>query len=410
MGSTHRFDIAVVGAGAVGLSTAYRLAQSRPDLSIVVIDKADTVSAHQTGHNSGVIHSGVYYKPGSFKATLCVRGREQLVAFAQEFGVPHEVCGKVIVATTEAEHPQLDMIFERGIQNGLPDIRRISGDEIQAYEPHCRGTAAIHVPYTGIIDYAALCQRLADRLTVLNPANRIRLGFSVTGIRKQASGYTLSAGNQQLEARLLVSCAGLQSDRLARMEGLRPDLRIVGFRGDYYDLTPAAKHKVRNLIYPVPDPAFPFLGVHFTRMTDGTVECGPNAVPVFAREGYSKTAWSWRDVRSAFGYGGTLKLFRKHWRMGLDEYRRAFSKRRFWKTLTKLMPDLQMEDIQPGRCGIRAQAVNPDGTLVDDFRWAETDTSVHVLNAPSPAATACLAIGEVIAERALERLPESTPV
>lgn len=396
-------DLIVIGAGAVGLSVAYQAALRFPSLKIKVLEKEATVSAHQTGHNSGVIHSGLYYKPGSLKATLCVSGREELVAFAQANGVPHDVCGKIVVATRPEELPQLDAIFQRGLENGLPDIRFIGPQEITEIEPFCVGIKGIWVPYTGIVDFPATCRALAARLLVSNPRNQLLTNSAVTGLERKQGEYTVHTPAGPHRTRNVIACAGLQADRLAWADGLQPDMRIVGFRGDYYDLTPAAKHKVRNLIYPVPNPAFPFLGVHFTRMTDGTIECGPNAVFVFKREGYGKTDFNWRDTRQALGYGGTWALFRKHWRFGLDEYRRAFSKRLFCKRLNAMMPSLTMAEITPGRAGVRAQAVDANGNLIDDFRFAETDNAIHVLNAPSPAATACLAIGQHIVDRAANR-------
>lgn len=402
-----QFDIAVIGGGAVGLSAAYKLSDRYPDTKILVLEKEASVAQHQTGRNSGVIHSGIYYKPGSYKARLCVAGRDEIVAFAQVHNVAHEVCGKIIVAVSEDELPGLDKIFSHGKQNGLENIRKIGADDIRAIEPHCTGIAAIHVPYTGIIDYVGVCKRLADLITTRKP-NQVLVGHSVTAIHNNAGVYRISTNRGTFAARYLISCAGLQSDRLARMEGLRPAARIVGFRGDYYELSPAARHKVQHLIYPVPNPNFPFLGVHFTRMVpsevhpQGGVECGPNAVFTFKREGYNKTDFDLRDSADALTFSGTWRLFAKHWQHGLDEYRRAFSKPRFLKTLQRLIPSLTIADITPGRAGVRAMALQPDGAMVDDFAFAETERSIHVLNAPSPAATACLAIGSELRDRAIQ--------
>ncbi|MFW5659465.1 MAG: L-2-hydroxyglutarate oxidase [Bacteroidota bacterium] len=391
------YDIAIIGAGAVGAATAYKLLQTEPTLKVIVLDKEQQVAAHQTGHNSGVIHSGIYYQPGSKKALTCKSGREQLVAFSKAYDVPHEVCGKIIVATREDELETLQRIYERGIENGLPDSKLVTGEDIPQYEPHCRGLRAIHVPYTGIINYTVLVARLLERVRTMG--GEVRYGFGVQELIYNHANYLLTADGQTVRTRRIIACAGLQADRIARLDDLRPKMRIVPFRGDYYELTPAARQKVRNLIYPVPRPELPFLGVHFTRMVSGEVECGPNAVFSFAREGYSKTSFNTRDAADALSYGGTWRLFASHFSHGLKEYQRAFSKAAFLKQLRGLIPDLQAGDIQPGRCGIRAQALGPDGKLLDDFYLAQTERSVHVLNAPSPAATACLAIADEIVRR-----------
>lgn len=398
-------DFAVIGAGAVGMSVAYRLSQQFEGAQILVLEKENGVAAHQTGHNSGVIHSGAYYKPGSLKARLCVKGVEQIYAFAEEFDVPHERTGKVIAAVEERELPGLDKIMTTGAANGLRGIIKIDAAEIKEREPYCQAIAGLFVPSTGIIDYPVLCQRLKERVEATGTANQVLFGKAVTRISySKAEGcYTITTPTETYRARHLISCAGLHSDRLARAEGLRPSARIVGFRGDYYELVPAAKHKVRNLIYPVPNPDVPFLGVHFTRMTDGRTECGPNAVFTFKREGYGKTDFNLRDSWEALTFGGTWKLFFSHMRFGIEEYRRAFSKRLFLKTLQRLIPDMQLHDLEPGRAGVRAMALGPDGAMLDDFVFEMTDHSVHVLNAPSPAATACLAIGEEIVARARQQ-------
>jgi L-2-hydroxyglutarate oxidase len=393
-------DVTVVGAGAVGLSAAVQLARRYPGLRLRVLEKEAEVAAHQTGHNSGVIHSGIYYKPGSAKARLCISGREELVAFCKERGVAHEVCGKVIVALTESELPQLDKVYQTGLANGLPEIRKISPAELRDIEPHSAGIAAIHVPYTGIVDFPGVCRALRDELISLG--HSVEFGQPVQRIERSPDGYILHTPNAQWKSRYLVSCAGLHSDRLARMEGLRPTARIVGFRGDYYDLVHSAEHKVRSLIYPVPNPAFPFLGVHFTRMVGGGVEVGPNAVFTFKREGYRKTDFSLRDTADALSFAGTWQLFARHWRLGLGEYQRAFSKRLFWQQVRRLVPRIEMGELTPGRAGVRAMALAADGSMLDDFVIAQHDRSLHVLNAPSPAATACLAIGREIAARAGE--------
>lgn len=398
------YDLAVVGGGVVGLATAYQYQKKYPQHTIGLFEKEESLSQHQTGRNSGVIHSGIYYKPGSFKARNCYRGRHLLVDFAREHGVAHEVCGKIILATKPNEIPMLEKIFERGKANGTEGIEMIGPEQIQEIEPHTKGVKAIRVPVTGIIDYRQLCGKLAEAIRQINPQSQFHLGTEVIESVKEDGQEGLLTSRGFFPARQMVFCGGLQADRLARADGASLQAEIVGFRGDYYELTEQARHKVKHLIYPVPDPAFPFLGVHFTRMTDGSVECGPNAVFSFKREGYSKTAFSWRDTTEALGYPGTWRLFMKHTAKGLKEYRRAFSKALFLKALRKLIPDLQMEDIRPTRSGVRAQALRPDGSLVDDFEIIRHGKTVHVINAPSPAATAALAIGEEILKKLEENL------
>lgn len=397
------FDITVVGAGIVGMATAYKLQLKYPDAKILVLEKEIRPAYHQTGRNSGVIHSGIYYKPGSLKAKTCVDGYHQLVQFCEEFEVHHEICGKLIVATTEEEVARLPHIMERGQQNGLSDLRLVGPEEIKEVEPFAGGLQAIRVKQTGIVDYPLMTQRLGERILALQAASEIHYEEQVQQIR-HLPDHTIvlktNKGNYQTER--LIGCGGLQSDRLAQLDGLTPEVRIVPFRGDYYELAEHAWHKVKHLIYPVPDPNFPFLGVHFTRMIHGGAECGPNAVFSFAREGYGKTDFNFKDTASSLGFAGTWKLFGLHWRYGLGEYERAFSKTKFLKALRKLMPELQMEDLVPGRAGIRAQALNKDGGLVDDFVIQRNDRSVHVLNAPSPAATASLAIADEIVRLVVE--------
>ncbi|MDX2285704.1 MAG: L-2-hydroxyglutarate oxidase [Bacteroidia bacterium] len=397
------FDLTIVGGGIVGLGTAYKLQLRNPDLKILVLEKEDKLSAHQTGNNSGVIHSGLYYKPGSLKAENCVRGRKELVAFCRTYGVAHDVCGKVVVATDRAELPYLDKIFLNGQANGIEGIRKINADEIREIEPHCVGIAGIHVPVTGIVDFPGVVFKLAELVAGMQPASRILTGQEVIGVERGESETKVITRTGSFRTRETIYCGGLQSDRLARMDGVATEAHIVGFRGDYYDLTPEAEHKVRNLIYPVPNPQFPFLGVHFTRMIHGGVECGPNAVFTFKREGYGKTDFDLRDTWEALSFGGTWKLFAKHWQFGLDEYRRAFSKRLFLSRLRRLVPSLTMTDLKPGRAGVRAMALGPDGNMIDDFKIEYSGSSIHILNAPSPAATAGLAIGEDVAKLAEER-------
>lgn len=387
----------------MGLATAYKYQLKYPERSIAIFEKEDRVAAHQTGRNSGVIHSGIYYKPGSYKALNCVDGRKQLVSFARDHGIPHDVCGKIILATQQSELPILDSIYKRGLENKIEGIRMIGPDEIQQLEPHSRGISAIHVPVTGIIDFKAVCRKLVELIQQINPNSKIFYNTKVAGVFNEAgqSGIETSKGRFLLAQK--VFCAGLQADRMARLEGIDLEMRIVGFRGDYYELSETGKHKVKDLIYPVPDPNFPFLGVHFTRMTDGSVECGPNAVFSFKREGYSRTAFDLKDSLEALSFKGTWKLFFKHPKKGLDEYRRAFSKKLFLKELQKMIPDLEDSDIVEGRSGVRAQAIKKDGSLVDDFHIRFGRNSVHVINAPSPAATACLSIADHIVERIEEQ-------
>lgn len=390
------WDAVVVGGGIVGAATFYKLQARFPGKRLLLIEKEELLSDHQTGHNSGVIHSGIYYKPGSYKARNCVQGRRELVAFAKQHGIPHDVCGKLIVAMEAEELPRLDKIWERGVANGIEDMRRIGPDEIKAIEPFCAGIAGIQVGCTGIIDFRAATRKMADLALQLNPRSEVHTGEEVKSTSATNGISSVITDRARYRAKAVIFCAGLQSDRMAKQDGARLPERIVGFRGDYYELTPQAKHKVKHLIYPVPDPRFPFLGVHFTRMTDGSIECGPNAVFTFKREGYGKTDFSLADTWDALTYGGTWKLFFKNWRYGLDEYRRAFSKKLFLKTLRRLIPSLTMDDIHPGRAGVRAMLLGTDGEMVDDFRIERRGNHIHVLNAPSPAATACLAIGEEI--------------
>ncbi|MBL7720227.1 MAG: L-2-hydroxyglutarate oxidase [Flavipsychrobacter sp.] len=400
--STQSFDIVVVGGGCVGLATAYKLNLKYPHLKIAVLEKEGRVSSHQTGRNSGVIHSGIYYKPGSYKAKNCVEGRRELVAFAKEHGVKHDVCGKIIVATHESELAHMNKVYNNGLANGVEDLRLIGPEEIKEIEPYCEGIAGIWVGCTGIIDFVGFSQKLAELIEAKFEGSKVFLNTEAKDFVKLDGKTIIKTNRGDFETKFLVACAGLQSDRVARKEGTGTDSAIVGFRGDYYDLTEKGHQKVRNLIYPVPNPQFPFLGVHFTRMTSGEIECGPNAVFVFKREGYGKTDFSMKDTAEAFGYGGTWKFFGKHWRFGLDEYRGAFSKAYFLKRLQKLIPSLEMDDITPGRAGVRAMALSREGNMIDDFKIEAKGNAIHVLNAPSPAATAALAIGKAVEEMATE--------
>lgn len=399
------FDIVIVGGGIVGAATLYQLQQRYPNRTILLIEKERELAGHQTGNNSGVIHSGLYYPPGSLKAKNCVEGRRALVRFAEEHKVPHDVCGKVVVAVEPSELPMLEKIHGIGQKNEIEGLERINGDQLRDIEPHCKGVGALWVPCTGIIDYRAATRKMVDLALGLQSQSALRLGEEVVSF-EHSEDHTIVRTDQSQEgirAKHVVVCGGLQADRLARKDGVPLKERVVGFRGDYYELTEQAKHKVKNLIYPVPNPDFPFLGVHFTRMTDGEIECGPNAVFTFKREGYGKTDFDLKDTMEALGYGGTWKLFFNNMAFGINEYRRAFSKRLFLKTLQRMIPDLTMEDLRPGRSGVRALLLSQDGDTRDDFRISYTDRNIHVLNAPSPAATAALAIGEHIAELAEER-------
>jgi len=396
------FDIAVVGGGIVGVATAYKLQTAFPDKSIALIEKEPRLANHQTGNNSGVIHSGLYYKPGSYKAKNCVDGRRELVAFAKEHNIAHDICGKVIVATEKAELPHMEKIYERALLNGVEDVEKISAEQIKEIEPFVEGIAGIRVGCTGIIDYRGTTEKLGELLEGMQERSKIFLGHEVTDVQKGANSTTLITKKGKIEAKYVIYCGGLQADRLAKKDNVKLDMSVLGFRGDYFVLSEQGKHKVKNLIYPVPNPQFPFLGVHFTRMVDGDVECGPNAVFVFKREGYKKTDFDFNDTAAALTFGGTWKFFAKHWRYGIEEYRRAFSKRLFLETLQRLIPSLEMNDLSEERAGVRAMALSDNGEMIDDFKIEYKENSIHILNAPSPAATACLAIGEEVKNMAVK--------
>ena len=390
------YDIAIIGGGIVGAATFYKLQTKHPELKIALFEKEDLLSDHQTGHNSGVIHSGLYYKPGSLKAENCIKGRHELVAFAEKHGIDHDICGKIVVATDESELPNMEKIYQTGLENEIEGLRKLTGEELKEYEPNVVGIAGLLVPCTGIIDFRGATAKMVELALDTQPESKLFLKHEVERIEKSEGFSTLITNNGSFDAKYLVFCAGLQADRMAKKDGVKLKEKVVGFRGDYYELTEAGKHKVKNLIYPVPNPDFPFLGVHFTRMTDGEIECGPNAVFTFKREGYGKTDFSWRDTWDALTYCGTWKLFFKNMRFGINEYRRAFSKRLFLKTLQRMIPSLTMDDIKPGRAGVRALLLRQDGDTRDDFRIEYHGNAIHVLNAPSPAATASLAIGGYI--------------
>ena len=398
--STTNYDIIIVGGGIVGLATAYKLNLQHPNKTILVLEKEKEVATHQTGHNSGVIHSGIYYKPGSYKAIKCVEGRRELMSFVKEHQIPHDICGKIIVATEESELAHMNKVFNNGVANGVEGIEMIDAARIKQIEPHCQGIAGIWVPCTGIIDYTDVSRKYVELIHAKNNGSKVLTDHKVIDFIKKDKSTDVVTEKGTFNGKFIISCAGLQADRITKKDHVKTDSAIVGFRGDYYDLTTKGREKVKNLIYPVPNPQFPFLGVHFTRMIKGGVECGPNAVFVFDREGYSKTAFSLKDTMEAFGFKGTWKFFKKHWRFGLDEYRGAFSKTYFLNRLRKLIPDLQMDDIEPARCGIRAMALGPEGDMLDDFKIEYQGNSMHVINSPSPAATASLAYGNEIAMQA----------
>jgi len=397
-----RFNVVIIGGGVVGLGVAYAVTRRFPALRLLVLEKEDRVARHQSGHNSGVIHSGVYYKPGSLKARLCVAGAAAMVDFCREHEIPYEVCGKVIVATDADELPRLEQLRQRGEANGLTALRLIGPQELRQIEPHVTGLQALVVPSTGITDYAAVCRKYAEIVTARG--GTILTSAAVTSIRRLRDGITVETSRGEFSTNSLINCAGLFSDRVARMAGDDPGVMIVPFRGEYYDLIPDRSSLVRGLIYPVPDPRFPFLGVHFTRRISGTIDAGPNAVLALAREGYRHTNISLRDVAESLAFPGFWRMAHQHWRSGLDEFRRSLSKPLFVRALQRLVPEVGANDLVPGGSGVRAQALKPDGALVDDFHFVASGKVLHVLNVPSPAATASIAIGEAIVDTAARDL------
>lgn len=391
------YDVAIIGAGIVGLATALKLVQ-KYRLSLIILEAENEVAAHQTGHNSGVIHSGLYYKPGSLKAINCVSGREAMYHFCEEHDIAHDRCGKVVVATHPSEIPSLNMLEERGRANALDGIRRLSPQEILEIEPYVNGIDGLWVPQTGIVDYKDVSKTYA-RL-ILESGGEIKTNSRVIGFSNDHNLIKLQTTTGEIETKNLINCAGLRSDKIARLCGVEPGLQIIPFRGEYYEVVPEKEYLVQNLIYPVPDVRFPFLGVHFTRMVHGGVEAGPNAVLALKREGYKKTDISIPDIAYYGTYIGFWRMALKYWKMSVSETYRSFSKHAFVKALQRLIPDLQMEDVHPAGSGVRAQALSSDGKLLDDFSIVERPHQVHVLNAPSPAATASLSIGETIATMA----------
>jgi len=403
MTRTSQADFIVVGGGIVGLATAWRLSQRFADAKICLLEKERQVAQHQSGRNSGVLHSGIYYKPGSLRASTCRAGKLAMQEFCLEEDIRFEVCGKVIVAVSADEVPRLQAIHERGLQNGI-NCRLIDKHELHELEPHVTGVQAIAVPEAGIVDYPAVCQRLAQQL--MEAGHRIVVEQRVTAIRADSKQVEVRTDSEVYRAGFLVTCGGLYSDHLAKLSGLKPPAQIVPFRGEYYELVADRRELCRNLIYPVPDPAFPFLGVHFTRMVSGEVECGPNAVFALAREGYSWGHVRWGELAESLRYKGFHKLATRNWRMGLGEIRRSLSKRAFVKALQRLIPGVSEADLRPCRSGVRAQALTSEGTMVDDFLWVTEGRMVHVCNALSPAATASLEIGRQIVDRVAEQLKE----
>lgn len=395
------YDIAIIGGGIVGLATAMELALTGKDLKVVVLEAEDRLASHQTGNNSGVIHSGLYYKPGSLKAVNCTVGREQLYTFCQVHDIPHDRCGKIVVAVNGAELALMDKLEERGKANGLKGILRLTPEQIKEHEPHITGMGGLYIQDTGIVDYVKVTEKYADIFK--ENGGEIKFNTRVCKIDTSGEEIRLLTEESAVVCKNLINCGGLYSDRVARMSGIDPGLRIIPFRGEYMELCKEKQGLIRNLVYPVPDPRFPFLGVHFTRMIQGGIEAGPNAVLALEREGYSKSDFSLRDSLEMISYKGFWKMAAKYWRMGLGEMYRSFSKRAFTRALQHLLPEIEKEDLAPGGAGVRAQALEPDGFLADDFRIREAPHMVHVLNAPSPAATASINIGKTIGAMALKR-------
>ena len=397
------YDVAIVGAGIVGLATAYHLSTIHPKKKVVILEKEDVVAAHQTGRNSGVIHSGIYYTPGSLKAENCREGKRRLVEFCEEHEVPYEMCGKVIVAATEEEVPRLRAIEETGKANRV-ECERIGPARLAELEPHARGVEALHVPEAGIADYPGVARQLST--IVQERGHELRTGAAVADLDTRHDMVHIETSDGPVSARYVVNCAGLYADHIARMSGQRVKVQVVPFRGEYYELKPEKRHLCRNLIYPTPDPAFPFLGVHFTRMIDGRVECGPSAVLAFAREGYGLGMIDWRELAETLRFPGFWNLALKHWRKGVMEILQSVSKRYYLRALRHLIPEITVDDVVRAKSGVRAQALSPHGELVDDFLIRETERVVNVLNAPSPAATAGLNIGRIIGDRVADRFQE----
>lgn len=399
----REFDYIIIGAGIIGLSTAYKLALKFPEKTILVLEKEEKLAIHQTGNNSGVIHSGIYYKPGSLKAKNCFDGRKQLIAFAKNHNISHELCGKLIAAFEESEIETLEKIYENGIQNGLKNIKILSSEQSKQYEPYIECIKSIFVPYAGIIDYVEVVEVLSKEFTKINHNNLVLKSTEVVSVSDTNNKKYIKTNRGLFQTNYAIFAAGLQADELAKSDNINLDMQIIGFRGDYYDVVNNGLKKVKGLIYPVPNINLPFLGVHLTKLHDGRIEAGPNAVFSFKKEGYSRTSFSLTDTLKALSFIGLWKLFSGYWKIGLMEYRRAFSKKLFLKSLQKLVPNLKMEEITKGKSGVRAQALDKKGNLIDDFLIKKTKNSLHIINAPSPAATASLAIADEVVSRIIDK-------
>lgn len=397
-----KYDVVIVGGGIVGLATALNLINRDASLKVLVIEKEPEVARHQTGNNSGVIHSGLYYKPGSLKARNCIHGYRLMVDFCSAHNIPFELCGKIIVATEEKELPVLKNLFDRGRENGLQNLKMLSAEELKEYEPHVAGLAGIHVPQTGIVDFKKVALKFAELITRNGAA--LKLNEKVVNVRSEVTNLTVITDKGNYSTKLLINCAGLYSDKIARLTSNFNHIKIIPFRGEYYKLKKEKEYLVKNLIYPVPDPNFPFLGVHFTRMAKGGVEAGPNAVLAFKREGYKKSDINLSELGETLAWPGFRKVAAKYWRTGLDEMYRSFSKAAFTKALQKIIPEVRGEDLTDGGAGVRAQACDRTGGLVDDFLILEEEHAINVCNAPSPAATSSLSIGETVAALALKKI------
>lgn len=398
------YDVIIAGAGIIGLAAAYKLLEKNPALNVLILEKENGVSKHQSGHNSGVIHSGIYYKPGSLKALNCRKGYNQLIEFCGKENIPYNICGKVIVAAEEDELPYLDNLYDRGIANGLTDIRKITPEELKEYEPHAYGIKAIHVPYTGIVDFKTVCSKFAK--IIQYNGGEIKLNEKVLKIGSDGNNIEIITQNCSFTSKTFVNCCGLYSDEIAKLSSGYNEIRIVPFRGEYYKIKKEKHNLVKTLIYPVPNPEFPFLGVHFTTLIEGGVEAGPNAVLSFKKEGYEKTSFSFKDTYNTFTWPGFQKVTAKYMKIGLGEFYRSYSKKAFVKALQKLLPEITASDLEKGGSGVRAQAVGRNGKLIDDFVIDSNGKIINVLNAPSPAATSSLSIGETIAEKILLNLKQ----
>jgi L-2-hydroxyglutarate oxidase len=397
-----KYDAIVIGGGIVGLATALQILQKKPGLKLLLLEKEVGLSAHQTGNNSGVIHSGLYYKPGSLKAHNCIKGYQMLLDFCDQENIPYELCGKVVVATDEEQKPLLENLYNRGLENGLDQISRISIDELKEIEPHVHGIAAIKVPYTGIIDYKQVAEKYGIRISALG--GEIKLSTKVLAIQEKRQSTVIQTTQGDFETSLIINCAGLYSDKIARKTSNEVDLKIIPFRGEYFKLVPEKEYLVKHLIYPVPDPNFPFLGVHFTRMMKGGIEAGPNAVLAFRREGYKKSQIHLGELAESLMWPGFQKVAMKYWKTGMGEMYRSFSKAAFTRALQKLIPEIASNDLVDGGAGVRAQACDRTGGLLDDFAIIEASHAINVCNAPSPAATSSLSIGDTVSDLALKRL------